>query len=199
MLPILLCSLAAVVGAAPGRADMHGVPMPGAIEAPLFWDVQAFPDGPTLTLNGTIQEMRRQLLEINPSYDTDFNHHAAAAAAAVEKRTDFSGAKVLCGSEKWGVLTVRGYSEGIDYLRNHGGVPHMPAGPSACSRVSCSYNTGIWWCNDAREEKALLSFGSISDGAVYIWTQCGNNSWKQVGGQVFHYTDWNVILRQQDC
>lgn len=148
MLSILLYSLLAVARAAPSLAnadgiDTRGVPIPGARVVPLFLDTQAFPDGPTLTLNGTIQEMRRQLLEINPNYDTDFNH-----TTTVEKRTNFFGAQLQCGELRWGAVKNKGYEEGVRYLRRLRGIPHMGPGPGACSRVSCSWSTGMWMCND---------------------------------------------------
>lgn len=38
--------------------------------------------------------------------------------------------------------------QGIDYLRKiHGDCTNGP-GPGNCSRVSCSYQSGIWFCND---------------------------------------------------
>lgn len=154
MLPILLYSLLAVARAAPSQANVDIVPrapIPGGTVVPLFWDVQAFPDGPTLTLNGTIQEMHKRLLEINPNYDTDFNHTAVAARGldfGLEKRTDFNGCQLECSLAKWGEPKIKGYDEGLEYLYDHLGVPHMGPGPGACSRVSCSYGTGMWMCND---------------------------------------------------
>ncbi|KAK0714414.1 heterokaryon incompatibility protein-domain-containing protein [Apiosordaria backusii] len=39
----------------------------------LEWRVQAFPHGPYILLNGTIEQVRDQLLTINPRFDADFN------------------------------------------------------------------------------------------------------------------------------
>ncbi|POR34788.1 Uncharacterized protein TPAR_05004 [Tolypocladium paradoxum] len=167
--------------------------------APIYWDIQAFPDGPIITLNGTIHEMRRQLLEINPNYDTDFNR-TTVATRDLERRTDFSGAKYFCGMDTFGELNYGAYLEGIQYLRNHLGVPHMLPGPKVCGRVSCSYGTGIIMCNDTPDDKYLDNWGSVADGAQYIWQACGDTKLMGlVGGQVFHYTNWNVILRAEPC
>lgn len=38
--------------------------------------------------------------------------------------------------------------EGIRYLRGVNGKPSNGPGPGNCGRVSCSYNSAIWWCND---------------------------------------------------
>ncbi|PNY26072.1 Uncharacterized protein TCAP_03995 [Tolypocladium capitatum] len=192
MLSILIYGLLAVVRAAPSQADVRDAPIPGATVVPLFWDTQAFPDGPTLRLNGTIQEIRRQLLEINPNYDTDFNR-----TAVVEKRDEFDGAKYFC-LEKWGHPYERGYYSGLDYLRNHRGAPHMQPGPAVCSRVSCGYKTGIWLCNDNPHEMYLSSWRTVADAAEHVWIECQTPT-VSIGGQVFHKNNWNVIVSEQDC
>ena len=53
----------------------------------------------------------------------------------------------------------------------------------------------------ARSNKQLESFGSIADGADYIMSQCrgGAPAWEGISGQVFHKTDWNVIVRKSNC
>ena len=146
MFSILLYSLLAA--ADPIRASSDSIeiraPILGSRVVPTFWDAQAFPGETTLRLNGTVQEMRRQLLEINPLYDTDF-----PPTHEVRKRTSFGNAQLECRRDDWGQVEAKGYFEGIDYLHRHGGVPHMGPGPGACSRVSCSWKTGIWMCNDA--------------------------------------------------
>jgi hypothetical protein len=39
--------------------------------------------------------------------------------------------------------------DGIAYLQSLGfGNCGVPAGPRVCSRISCSYDSGIWLCND---------------------------------------------------
>lgn len=38
--------------------------------------------------------------------------------------------------------------EGISYLRGVPGSPSNGPGPGNCGRVSCSYESAIWWCND---------------------------------------------------
>jgi hypothetical protein len=45
---------------------------------------------------------------------------------------------------------IRHGREGVAYLRGVPGTPTLPAGPGRCERVSCSWELGIWWCNDVR-------------------------------------------------
>ncbi|KAL2813072.1 hypothetical protein BDW59DRAFT_167617 [Aspergillus cavernicola] len=92
--------------------------------------------------------------------------------------------------------------EGIMYLEDVDGRPTEGPGPGECSRVSCSWDSAIWWCNDTRETKSLRSFNDIAIGVQAIWSECsfrepGYNM--VVSGQAFHKTNWNVIVRKDSC
>jgi hypothetical protein len=52
----------------------------------------------------------------------------------------------VCG--KWSSARSKPISNGIKYLRGLSGHPRAGPGPGNCARVSCSYQSGIWWCND---------------------------------------------------
>lgn len=56
--------------------------------------------------------------------------------------------------------------------------------------------------SQASEEKKLESFGSIADGAQKIRDECsthGGLTPATTAGQVFHKTNWNVIVRKDSC
>ncbi|KND90705.1 hypothetical protein TOPH_04595 [Tolypocladium ophioglossoides CBS 100239] len=95
--------------------------------------------------------------------------------------------------------------EGINYLLTLNGQPRNGPGPAACGRVSCSgEDTAIYWCNDDTQPKTLESWKSIADGAVFRISLCSGDesagfNEKQVAGQVFHWTNWNVIVKQETC
>ncbi|KAL3489206.1 hypothetical protein BJX62DRAFT_209728 [Aspergillus germanicus] len=182
------------------------------------WDFPVFPSDTTpTTFNGTIQEAHAELLRRNPNWDTEFSHllkrspvPVAVTEAGTEedsgvidlaKRTDF--ASLLCYDQTpWEPAGYHAINEGIAYLRGLSGRPGMRAGPSACGRVSCSWNAAIWWCNDANEFKLLESYNSIADGAAILSQHCfrdGNWEPRVVGGQIFHETNWNVIVREDEC
>ncbi|KAF6780850.1 hypothetical protein CMUS01_16802, partial [Colletotrichum musicola] len=79
-----------VLGASVGLASfVQASPLSGPATAPVLteaelfagsgytvsdleWEVKAFPDGPTITLNGTVEQVYSGLLELNPNYDADF-------------------------------------------------------------------------------------------------------------------------------
>jgi hypothetical protein len=115
-------------------------PIPGYTLETLEWEVQVAP-GQVEVLNGTIQEIFAQAVQINP----DFTHKGGAASTTKrslrEKRTT-----VNCGT--WPLADKGRIQEGISYLRTVPAAPRNGPGPGACGRVSCSYNAAIYWCND---------------------------------------------------
>jgi hypothetical protein len=73
------------------------------------WEVEVRPGGDTVVLNGTIQEVRAQLLKLNPNRDTDLEDDDLDKreadfgdwvddTAGLDKRADFNGASNNC----WG-------------------------------------------------------------------------------------------------
>ncbi|PHH74360.1 hypothetical protein CDD80_3121 [Ophiocordyceps camponoti-rufipedis] len=176
------------------------------------WEIELSPSGPTTTLNGTVEQVYQQAIKLNSNYEKE--SLAATAATAVTAGpsklaqeelallvTDWNIATSLCGG-KWQATSVRRVREGIGYLRRVRGQPNSQAGPSRCGRVSCAYNSAIWWCNDDRRPKALNSFAAIADGAQLLVKRCVewmNPQPEAFGGQAFHPTGWNVIIRQDNC
>lgn len=125
------------------------------------WEVEVKPGGDTVVLNGTIQEVHTQLLELNPNWDTDFKDDGldkreadfgdwADDTAGLDKRANFNGASYNCWG-RWGAVSREHIQSGINYLRRVRGKPRAGAGPSKCGRVSCSYNSAIYWCNDVSD------------------------------------------------
>lgn len=127
------------------------VGLPAGYEAEVAsWEFQVMPGGPPVVLNGTVEEVHAELLRLNPNWDSDFPQRVARSQDqdwTLEKRTDFSMANTLCDAT-WGSAHDGPISEGIERLERIGGVPRLGPGPGKCSRVSCSWDSAIWWCND---------------------------------------------------
>lgn len=181
------------------------------------WDLETTPgSGVLTTFEGTIEKVYAEILKINPNYDQEFDALAANSEpeqSSVEKRTDFSTSRYKCRG-KWRGAVTGEIKKGIDYLRRVGGKPRLDSGK--CSRVSCSWNAAIWWCNDVRLSvagfglhvflltillqskgtKTLNSFGSIADGAKWLTAYCttSGDPYGFTAGQVWHPTQWNVIV-----
>lgn len=122
--------------------------------------------GQTHILNGTIQEVVAQAVEINPSYKLS-SAKRAVDTSAIEARS-LTKRNIICGN--WPLADKGRILEGINYLN------HLPAsdrptngpGPGNCGRVSCSYNSAIWWCNDVSEHYHDKTLNSLLENPVYI-------------------------------
>lgn len=95
-------------------------------------------------MNGTVQEVYSQLKAINPNFETDFPPIQIndTKTDGLEKRDN-----ILCDPFS-DLASASAISSGINYLRGVPGTPTNGPGPGNCGRVSCSYNSAIWWCND---------------------------------------------------
>ncbi|CAI0651084.1 unnamed protein product [Colletotrichum noveboracense] len=196
LLPLAaLAAKAATVGSTASQAPITGY----SVYVP-EWEVQAFPGGETQIISGTVEQVLDELRKINPNYDEDFgikNITESGLTDIVGPKADFEGAATVC--DGWELANTARIREGISHLDGVDGKPHRGAGPASCGRVSCSYNSAIWWCNDDTQAKELNSFREISDGALYVIKKCRVGESTRVAGQAFHKDNWNVIVRWARC
>ncbi|KAM5343431.1 hypothetical protein ACJ41O_011968 [Fusarium nematophilum] len=123
------------------------------------WEVEVSPGGPTVALNGTIEEVHAELLKLNLSCDEDYlEPETDEEASELEKRTDCSGSKLMCFVNGYTWADSVAIKDGIIYLRKLKGRPINGAGLNASGRVSCSYNYAIYWCNDVGKHRPRISF-----------------------------------------
>ena len=99
-----------------------------------------------IKLSGTIQEVHSELLRQNPDWDTHYLTNITKESPSLNKRAfDVSG--YFCYG-RWSPCSSYRIGEGIDYLRGVKGLPTNGPGPGNCARVSCSWSSAIYWCND---------------------------------------------------
>ncbi|KAB5562770.1 hypothetical protein GE09DRAFT_1219368 [Coniochaeta sp. 2T2.1] len=152
------------------------------------WIVPITPGGPTVTLNGTVQQLFSQLTKLNPNYEAEFPPRTPGMleprpeSGSISKRDDNeddeNGVKyhrvvrIACGHDFYEVPLKAKYDPIVEnivvkYLEKVGGQPTQQ--PKTCSRVSCAWDVGIWWCNHNDEEFTLDSFKVIAAGARQIF------------------------------
>jgi hypothetical protein len=115
------------------------------------WEVETTPGGERVLLNGTVQEVAAQLDLINPNWKADFNvTRPPKPGAARAKRQEPDWGTCLCNIRltEWSAAQFFQIEEGESYLATVPGKPTAGPGPGTCQRVSCSYNSGIHFCND---------------------------------------------------
>ncbi|KAK0618993.1 hypothetical protein B0T14DRAFT_565892 [Immersiella caudata] len=194
--PIVLAASAVAALAAPLTANDS--PIPGYEIVDIQWSLQAFPGGEYINVTGTVEQVVAQLTKINPDYEKN----VLAAANMTRLGADAESGLwhyLYHDCLTWPVAWTRRVWEGIMYLDGHDGVPTMGPGPAACARVSCSWDSAIWWCNDDPVELQLDVWTSVAWGAYIIYRDCRNERDDQTSGQIFYEPNWNVIVRGDTC
>jgi len=120
------------------------------------------PGQPTVTLNGTIQEVVSQLLDLNPDWTEDDFIFNSTDSEVETNRTAFNLTGRSPGDAifrqkcfaPWTNAFSNDIGDGINYLygldsKLKNSPPGNGPGPGNCGRVSCSWESAIWWCNDA--------------------------------------------------
>ncbi|CEN61057.1 hypothetical protein ASPCAL07724 [Aspergillus calidoustus] len=199
-------------------------PIPGFELVDVAWDVEVFPGGPHVLLNGTVQDVYEQLIELNPDFiidlsdlydeDDDVDEDSLSTltpstsstrssslgvaqptpSTIVEKRQSLRD--YFCFG-RWPGASRRRIGEGVSYLRRIPGTPTLGPGPGSCGRVSCSYDAAIYMCNDNSGYYTLSSWNLVADGADFINSRCIGGG--DTAGQIFYHENWNVIVRQDNC
>lgn len=142
-------------------------------------------------MNGTVQEVYAQALQMNPDFEPPVSKRNAAAAGSIQLiDRSLNKRNVICGN--FASADKRRILEGIAYLNNlpAGDRPTNGPGPRTCGRVSCSYNAAIWWCNDVSKRrtnrccstflppKPLQSYTSRYSVSSLMKTLCGVPSYR---------------------
>ncbi|KAK0739492.1 hypothetical protein B0T21DRAFT_436378 [Apiosordaria backusii] len=204
-IPIFLASvlaLVSVVYGAPTSLDDHpDVSSYGIV--PISWDLPIKaddPNGATVTVTGTIQEAIVKMEASYPGWNATFQARvpppstdaASLISAAAAEDPESYNCKV-----KWDEAGQLSILWGVEYLRTLTGTAKNGPGPGNCGRVSCSWNSAIWWCNDNDQDKEL-QWSQIADGAAFLNRECARDS-QYVKGQAFYKENWNVIVRRDSC
>ncbi|KYK55798.1 hypothetical protein DCS_07762 [Drechmeria coniospora] len=167
-------------------------PIPGYGVEVLQWDVVVSP-GKVEVLNGTIQEVYAQALQINPDFKI-----IPVSEMDLHERRDILERRppVECGI--WPLAEKFRIEEGIGYLRGLEGSPSHGPGPGICARVSCSYNAAIWWCNDNTNPITLDKWYWLADSAQHIVNTCAPYS-EEVSGKNVEGSNWYSFIGRTEC
>jgi hypothetical protein len=110
---------------------------------PIQWEIEVAP-GQIARLNGTVQEVYAQALQINPN----FKLKTPSTPARPRRALAHQRSKVEDCNYPYPLAEASKIHDGVEYLRGVPGKPVEGPGPTACGRVSCSWKSAIWWCND---------------------------------------------------
>ncbi|RYP11490.1 hypothetical protein DL764_000013 [Monosporascus ibericus] len=222
----LLLASAAMFGAkgltATTKPSTHGPSPSTAAHAetavPMMFTGALRAGGPNVTYNGTLQSIVKQICTENPHYpfrnrttfpitsdgstksgDTGIARSDTIGAISSDLAHNARDENVFCGIGGDGWADKDAIVEAITYLRDLSGACYAFPGPGFCGRISCSYNSAVWWCNDKpRVVKYPCSF--FADFVQTITNECSDQWEKQIQGQVFSEDgSYNVIVGRDWC
>ncbi|KAI1385999.1 uncharacterized protein F4822DRAFT_414691 [Hypoxylon trugodes] len=158
--------------------------------ANLTWKGRIVDNGPEVSLTGTsFKDIESQILKVNPKFSW-----ADPSTGGDHSEPQKSKAYLSCDPNNiWWAQAFR-IQDGIQYLSGKTGKCFMEKGPRVCTRISCSYKSAIWWCNDNHfpiEENCLLWSHYAQD----ILDQCQtHDASSRVRGQEFSTSNWNIMV-----
>ncbi|KAK4205442.1 hypothetical protein QBC40DRAFT_344618 [Triangularia verruculosa] len=185
---LALCSVVQAAPSSPGQV-LYDVDDFAVVD--LTWDLPIKvddPNGEKMTVTGSIQTAIAKMEAAYPGWNATFQAGlpvdeklGTRSPAALEDPTyncEIRADTANFFAIKWG----------IHYLRGIDGNAKGGPGPRNCSRVSCSWNSAIYWCNDE------VSWGLIADLADGVVDNCAGVMGVKGKGS---YTKslWSVILR----
>ncbi|KAI0871257.1 hypothetical protein GGS24DRAFT_503943 [Hypoxylon argillaceum] len=162
-------------------------------ESSVTWTGRIEEDGEVMSFTGLgLQDIEAQIREIRPGFSW---------SRMIEPGSRDPG-DILCDIS-WNppFASVFHIRQGIAYLHKIQGDCTNGPGPGNCSRVSCSYGSGIWFCNDNRHPMSVPC-SAFGDRAWDIVEKCyayGDFPTDSVHGQAFDAAGWNVIVAGADC
>ncbi|KAK0666396.1 hypothetical protein QBC41DRAFT_150349 [Cercophora samala] len=188
---------------------VHGAPAPldkavgfeGFEIVPVQWNLPINLEDPTgkqVTVTGTIQEAIAKMDASFPGWHKSFEDHVRNVNNSAPNL-----ASALVEPETWD-CNVPGedqsnyrINQGVEYLRSLSG--KAVNNPGKCGRVSCSYHTGIYWCNEDTVDMEL-EWGKIADGAKSIIHFCQEEDDKGVykSKGIGHWKDKYSVRVQED-
>ncbi|KAK0662079.1 hypothetical protein QBC41DRAFT_359714 [Cercophora samala] len=162
---------------------------------PVYWDLPIKaddPNGAKVTVEGTIQQAIAKMEADYPGWNATFQAGlpgdvSAATLTALEDPTYDCKIK----TDMANILAIKW---GIHYLRGIPGKAKNGPGPKNCGRVSCSWDSAIYWCNEDSAGDKELYWGQIADLAQGVLDNCAGVT--KVKGQGTYKDDkWSVVVR----
>lgn len=129
------------------KAIDEDAPVPGYGVVELQWNLTA-PDGSPVTVTGTVEDVDRQISERNLTFPVGDSVSVNPLTTPVPLSVEDDIESFFCFG-RWPGANIKRIRQGVNYLRGLRGTrPTNAPGPGFCGRVSCSWNSAIWWCND---------------------------------------------------
>ena len=164
--------------------DLDGLTYGTSLDMEIIGPV--FKDGPNITFTGTPEAFYNKVHELNPNYDTDFQDVIAAQGSEDElEGVDATAAKTFCYHDDY--ASTQPIKNGIKYLNSLsascGSIRRF------CTRVSCSYDSGIYLCNNV---SAPISFSQRVSKLLTLSFQYSNTTKSTSAARVS--PNWLIVV-----
>ncbi|CAN8105439.1 unnamed protein product [Discula destructiva] len=171
----------------------------------------------TIPIIGTIQDAFDVLSELDPVQANSIKESIHSGVAQHRSVASPSTSNLTSRSEDGDCCTPTSFTcnaftdadclriaEGISYLNSVSGSPAAGPAPLGCGRVSCSYNSAIWWCNNNTTPYTLDSFSLIANGAQQVMDDCSFEQYDHrctggVNGEQWYSGNWVVLVKDASC
>ncbi|KAI1407984.1 hypothetical protein F5Y13DRAFT_194831 [Hypoxylon sp. FL1857] len=186
----ILSGVASMAQAFPqGPIGEKGLP-PSYSESNLTWTGTVTKNGPKMSFNGSsFEDIEAQIHRMNPDFSWDDQDVIGTPVHSTSEK-----AHLTCDPNNIWWAQVFRINQGIEYLKGKTGTCSMGPGPRVCTRISCSYKSAIWWCNDndySIEEDCSIWANYAQD----IVDQCQtHDATARVRGQEFSTDNWNIMV-----
>ncbi|KAI1177335.1 hypothetical protein F4777DRAFT_212935 [Nemania sp. FL0916] len=160
----------------------EGLPANYSIGEMQWRGFEDFDEGQVFT--GTIQDVIHQMKQIKGNdYTPRFVSEAKAEAANPGKNATHSYHTdmeiISCGGDGANPSRIE---DGVNYLHKIALDAICNIAPKTCSRVSCSWKSGIWLCNDIDDTVGVIC-NTLGDYAAKVLSECTiNDSVPRVSG-----------------
>ncbi|KAI1261267.1 hypothetical protein F5Y18DRAFT_431350 [Xylariaceae sp. FL1019] len=172
--------------------------------SPITWTLPIVEGGANYTFTGTIEEVvdqvnhERAKLGIEP-IDDSFDETETPDYSAAHKRTYIDSD---CKQGLGGPASDQRIRSGINYLKKLKTTCRNGPGPLNCGRISCSWNSAIYWCNDKATDSQVYDCSMFAEYAQHVRDKCGYKQGKNhhlVWGQARDTDDFRVVVGSDSC
>ncbi|KAI0593721.1 hypothetical protein F4775DRAFT_607433 [Biscogniauxia sp. FL1348] len=165
----------------------------------ITWIGSLVENGPNVSFTG------RSLEDINTQIEAALPGHIWPLAAKSSTPTNVtkSTARIVCDQVRYGEANYEAIITGTKYLSGITGYcqlgPTEPGAPLTCGRVSCSDNSGIFFCNQNNYD-TIQPCHWFADYAQNVLDECLDpDTYPNIKGQDYDSDGWSVIVGGQEC
>ncbi|KAI1261263.1 hypothetical protein F5Y18DRAFT_431346 [Xylariaceae sp. FL1019] len=174
----------------------------------ISWTLPIIEGGEEYTFNGTIEEVYAQVndqrakLGFGPLDDplNDSTHTKEMEVGDILQGRSLNHTECRIGL--LGAASSEKVLNGIKYINKLRTKCSNGPGPGNCGRISCSWNSAIYWCNDKPVASELYDCSSFAKYAQAIYDECSYQvglSLDLVWGQAWDTDNFRVIIGLDHC